>query len=230
VAVAFDAVAAGDAQINDNSLTGLHTVGAGADRLVLLACAVGRTSPGGNSTLWTRSATFGGVSMTELAVIDSGTPAGSGFALVFGLFGPPTGSSTWLVTVNGTVPNDVSNTFIAVPFSYNGVGSVGTPQTGAVNPPTAPSLAVTSATNNRAVWVACTGSSITGNNQTQRYLNNFSGGGAAAGDMVVSDPAGASSVTFSATANSDKWGYIGLNLIAAAAGGVSGSQFFSVLS
>lgn len=229
MAVAFDAVGAGDAQLNDNSLSGVLTVGSGADRAALLWCAVGKAAGGGGEAAWSRSATFAGMSMDELAVAESGTPSGSGFILLFGLLGAPPGPGTWAVNINGTVPLDLSNSFIVAPLSYIGVGAFGTPQTGGVNPPTAPSMNVVSAAGNQAVWGACTGSAVAGNNQTQRYLNNFTGGGAAAGNMVVSDAAGAASVTFSASANADKWGFIGLNLIAAVAPSGSGGQFFSVL-
>ncbi len=212
MAVAYDATGTGaGTTASAASLSWSHTA-TGSKRAVVVGFAVGTVANAGSG--WTRSVTYNGVAMTSFGMIDSGVGQVDGFIELFGLLNPATGSQT--VVASATKASVTPESLIACSVSYTGVGWFGTGVTGAnAGQANAPSLVVPSEVGSMAVGAMCSGSAVAGNTQTQRYRNNLIGN-TAAGNLVVSDGVGAATVTFTANANSDWWGWVGVDLHAAA--------------
>jgi hypothetical protein len=202
VAVTIDAVgpsSAGTAAAS-TTLSWSHTC-SGTDRLLTVGLSVGR----GQNTM-VSGATYDGVSMTEAGLVFSNNQ-NDGYIQLFYLVNPPTGAHTVLATC------DISRDLVAGSVSFTGVDQT-TPVSNIVTSfgsSAPPNITVTSGSDNMAVAVVGNGSSITSSDKDDRWLNNFNNL-SASGNAIQSTAAGASSVAFTYSANSDWWGAVGMNI------------------
>lgn len=211
--VLFDAVgpsAAGAAAAASASLTWSHTVGAGANRLLVVDVAVGASGDTGI----TLGVTFNGVPMTSVAKVHSNN-SNQGYVERFQLVAPATGTFNVVVTVTGGTPDleggsvscsDVNQT---TPLQ-NIVTAFGSSAT--------PSIAVTSAVGNMVIDAVVNGGAIASSLQTSRWIQNQNGL-TAGGNGASSTADGAASVTMSYAVAADWWAIIGADIVAAAGGG-----------
>lgn len=220
MAVAFDAVGGGNnvnGAASPANITWSHTA-TGSNRCVVVGlCA----RDGTNLTGVTRAVTYGGVSMTSLGAIHANNDTARQFAEFFYLLNPATGAQTVSVTCT-----HVANTFNlrANSVSYTGVGSVGTLGT-SVGLSASLSQTVSSATGNMVAqaFIAVDTTAISAYNKTSRY--NFTDATLAT-EILIGDAAGAASVAFTATMNSNEWSGIGVDLQASVAG--NSNLFFAM--
>lgn len=169
--VTFDAVGGGRAAqgsgISPANGSWTHTC-SGSDRAVIVM--ISRSTNGNaNTSSIVRSATYGGIPMTELAAGVTSGSADSGHMIVWGLLNPPTGPQTVQVNTSTT------GNFAGNSVSYNGVGSFGAIST------TAAESAGTGMSNNNTgtdaeamvvagfVAVNATSVAISGYSKTQRF-------------------------------------------------------------
>ncbi len=198
MAIAVDAVGAGDARASDTTLSWLHTV-SGADRLMIVG--VGRE---GGVTKNVTGVTLGAQNFTKLVELDNGV----GSSAVFYLVAPNTGSGTVTVTIDNAVEcagNSISftgvdqSTPIGTHATATGTGS--------------PSVIVSSAVNDLVADFfgigTGAGSFTPGAGQTSRYIEQV---GTASGNHTAgsSTEAGAASVTMDWTTNSDSYSTTGV--------------------
>lgn len=205
MAVAFDASANGSVTF-DVTLTFAHTV-SGSDRLLLVAVLC---NP--NSAI--TGVTYNGVSMTAVET-------GDALIRLYALVNPATGSNNVVVTT------DVDNEIVAIAASYTGVDQ-STPYDGTQASATgdgSPSVSVSSATDNMVVgmsgYVDASGQTVqsAGAGQTSRGSIEENGH-----YVILSDEAGAASVTHSYTRNGAFYynqRIIGINVRAAGGGDVT---------
>lgn len=209
MAVTFDAVgpsAAGQGTAGVTSITWSHTC-TGTNLYVIVGA-----SRGGAST--TLTATFGGVTMTQLGTVASGGGT-DGSVYLFGLVNPPAGASTVLVTAGAA--RDLSGGSI----SFAGVDQTtpaGTAVT-ATSAVTSVSVNVTATTvGNMVAATACYGGGNTVTaGQTSQYskiLNGNTGAGANSGETAAGS-GGTVAMSFSA-GFSDNWGIVAVEVKAAA--------------
>jgi hypothetical protein len=212
MAVAWDATGAGAHNSVSNSISTTHTA-SGSNRAALVSLVVGVVNEASYTT-WTRSCTYGGVSMTSLGVFnDGGSSPPSGFygwVELFGLLNPATGSQTVSASVTKT---GTTHTLGIGSVSYTGVTSFGTPVVGGGT--SSPTLTVASATGDMTVAAFASGTAIATPTKTQRFLSNFDG--SSTGNMLIEDAAGAASVTLAYADNSDYWCGVALDLVASGA-------------
>lgn len=125
--VLFDAIGDGKAAATSGTTPSngswSHTC-SGNDRAVIVHVAVSRNGSGATSTI-TRSATYGGIAMTELAAGSLGGGSISSHMITWGLLNPPTGAQT--VQVNITQSAGGSG-FAGNSVSYTNVDSFDTAQ------------------------------------------------------------------------------------------------------
>ncbi|MBX3010174.1 MAG: DUF11 domain-containing protein [Caldilineaceae bacterium] len=160
-----------------NTLTFAHTTGNGANRLLLVAVAVGSsTSTGGNATT-VSSVTYGGTSLTLVGSIsESGSRVRS---YLYSLLAPPTGTANVVVTLSSSATRPLyagATTFTGVNQSAP-LGTYASYRSG--TSVTSTSLAVTSASGELVYdAVAVDGESnsnialTVGSNQTARWTTN----------------------------------------------------------
>lgn len=214
MAVAFDAASV--AQNGTTSpFTWSHTA-TGSNLIVFVALATGTDAA-------TLAVTYGGTSMTSISKIHSNN-SNVGFVQLFGLKAPASGAST--VSVSGNAGNNTGGFSI----SFNGADqTTGWQNTAtAFGSSTTPATTVTSATGNMVLSTVCNGSSITSANQTSRGINNHDGA-SGAGNNGISTAAGAASVAMGWVALSDFWAIIGVDVIAAGAGGGATNHYLGIL-
>lgn len=223
MAIAFDT--ATDTSVATGTPTS-HTVShtcTGADLVLLVGVSV--ATPSGSVTGTTVTATYNGVSMTE---IRSGTTTGallqtssaSAGSCLFYLLDPATGANNVVVTLSTGEAEILVGT-----ASYTGVDAVengtSTTSNGAAN---SPELSVTSATNDLVFAHATHGDTISGGGTgTTRRYNETTNNASSGGNISGGEEAGAASVSISFTSGvNDHWTLIGLNL-SAAGGGTDGT-------
>lgn len=175
-----------------------HTASAGADVFV----AVVTVSSGGISsvTAYTRSATYGGATMTSLGAANPQI-SGSyyGWTELFHLARVPGGAQTVSISASGgsgTIDQTIANS-----VSYLHVGPLSSAITNSGTTTSMSSGSIPSATGQLVVQVFGAGGyteSASGYNQTTRYSNSLTGG-AADCDIILGDAPGASTVSFAAT-------------------------------
>lgn len=221
--VAFDALGGGKAadttNSNPNNATWSHTA-TGSDRAVLVI--VGVKAASGISTDIVRSATYGGVAMTELQIITSGT----NHLIFFGLLNPATGAQTVAVNLSGVATGSSGNS-----VSYTGVDSFGTISTTSGSAAgTAMSHGVTGSAVGRSIAQAflalnaTLGSQIINYTPTSRFSIAVQSWSPA---INAGDAAGAAgTVTFTANRGSGvQWRSIAVDLIEAVAATNTGAFF-----
>ena len=208
--VAFDAVGAGTTGggTASKSVTYSHTIGAGANCVIV-----------GAGVLATAAATFtakvGTTSMTQVGAFLFETASNDGYVVLFKLLNPPTGAQTMTFAVSG------GTDYIAVnSVSYANVGSVGATATTNSGTSTSASLTVSAAPNDMVVQVFAANNSgvpalsFSAYNQTSRY--NVTGVNSVNIGTLMGDAPGASSVSFTSTVStSSTWGAIGVPLLPA---------------
>lgn len=208
MAVAFDAVGPGATGIGDNPVTSLTWSHTCTGTNLLLTAGVAAGVPGTDTTV-TTTVTYNGIAMTSAGKIHSNNDI-HGYVELFYLVAPPTGANTVAVTANTAVALECGS------VSFTGVDQ-SNPVAGATTSfgfSTAPSITVSSATDNMVVDAACSGSAITGSGKTSRWIQNLNGG-SGAGNGAQSTAAGAGSVTMSYTAGNDWWGMVAMSVVAA---------------
>jgi hypothetical protein len=204
--VTYDSVGAGNGQ-QAATVSETHTIGAGANALVLGVTAWGTGATGNTATVGT----------TSMTLLGNYTPdSGTMYLLIFGLLSPPTGTQTITFTSATGTPYVNLNS-----VAYAGVLSFGT-AVNASGSGTAASQTVSSTTSNQLIFQMFTddqGSASgapTGYNQTARW----SGDGSVAQPTVIGDAPGGGNITFSATMPlSATWGGLAIPLNGAAGGG-----------
>lgn len=217
MAVAYDAVAHTDFGSSTGSYT--HTIGAGATNTALVVgVSYDPSGPDSHTDAGKSvSVTCDGVAMTELGTLVHSNGSNAGFVQMFGVAGLATGAHTIAASVTGYQTDDF---VIMGSVSFTGVDQTtpfGTPQTHSGSGSSF-SVAVSSATGDMVVDIACNGSGIDGSMQTSRWLNNLNGN-SAAGNAAMSTAAGGSSVTMGYNVTDDWDAIIAVNVLAAGAGG-----------
>lgn len=212
MSVAFDAIGSPGSSAatvgSGSSLTWNHTC-SGSNRLLIVGITVGE-----NSGADTASVTYNGVAMASAGLQLSDNQGG--FAQLFYLIAPPSGSSYQIaVSISGPSTDIVGNS-----LSFTGADQV----TGVNNVVTnygsgvTGSISVSSAVGNMVVDVFCSGSGLGSgtSDQTLEWHDDFSSGtGASCGAQSIAN--GSSSVTMGyANFNSDWWGLVGANILAVA--------------
>jgi len=208
MAVAFDAVgpsASGTA--GPNPLTWTHTA-SGTNRAVIVGVSYTDGSYANNEV-----ATYGGVSMTRLAGVNSNNDF-HGYAVLFVLVNPPTGSQTVSVSsVNNVIGGSISFTGVDQSTPFDTPNTAYGDNSSGSNPPT---VVVSSSVGDMVVDVVVNGSGLDGAQGTLRWLDNVDNNGAA-GNAAQSTYPGAASVTakYIPTSGLDWWGMIAVNVKAA---------------
>lgn len=201
MAGAFDALGGGKAAdttgtANSINATWTHTA-SGADRAVVAAISVVSDVSTATTASFTRTVTYGGVSMTSLGEIQPNNTTVGMFLEFFGLLSPATGAQTVSVTVARASTNIG---FGGNSLSYTGVGSFGTvTAAGGTEAGTSVSQTVTgSATGHRVVqgFNARQTSNLASYNQSTRF--SIAGTGWTS-SMIVGDATGAASIPFTAS-------------------------------
>lgn len=225
MAVVFDAVgpSATGTSVSGappSGLTWSHTC-TGTNRLLVVGVAYAAGGAyGGNDSTASMSATYNGVSMTSAGIRHS-NDATVGFAQLFYLVAPATGSNTVSVSISGWGGNTVE--VLGGSVSFTGV-SQSTPIqnfTTAAGSSSSPSLSVATSSQNMAVALSASGTNITSDSQTSRWLLNHDGN-TGVGNITQSTANNASSATFSYTlASSDFWAVLGLDVVASSSGALT---------
>lgn len=149
---------------------------------------------------YTRSATYGGVSMTDMGSVDMGTGRNRSWLQVWQLASPASGAQT--VSVTATKSGTFSwGQMICV--TYGNIGSVGSLLTNTATSGNA-AHTVSSASGRRIVQAFASDGTLGTYNQTQRATDGQF--------MRVGDAPGAASVSFSATASAF-WGSLAFELL-----------------
>lgn len=211
----FDAVGpssagAGGAGPPASPLTWSH-VCSGNDRLLLVGVAFGY----GNTTGLTVSATYNGVSMTQIGTVDSNNGT-AGKAYLFGLLAPTPGTNTVAVTFSGGA-SDANSAIEAGSESFTSVTQASL-AAAVTNLATAfgsganPTVNVTSAVGNLVADLLVMGGTITSSADTQRWLKNVNGS-TAGGNGAQATQVGAASVTMNYTAAAEFWGLLAVNIV-----------------
>ncbi|OBB20622.1 cellulase family glycosylhydrolase [Mycolicibacterium elephantis] len=212
VVVELDAVGAGNRATGSTSTLSVdleHTVGEGADYLVVAVCGSWSSS----SSTWETLTTFSATSdvdgaLTPLTTANVGTQD-LGAVRLFGLANPTAGAHT--ITVTTAKAGTTFSSLMGQTLSYSGVGGTSGANT-VSNFSAALDLHISSAADSVVVFVGGfsgdRSSSFSGG--TVRYNNGGSVGGA--GDFaIVADAAGAATVTFSADSGVQNGG-VGISL------------------
>lgn len=172
-----------------------------------------------NSTSTSVSVTYGGVAMTQLGIILTGSSTNRGAASIHYLANPATGSQTVTATSGGT---STKTAIALLPAVYNGVSSLDAAVSDIAG---SASISVTSAVGNKCFCVVTSGFDITAINQNQLYDAFTSVGGN--GDAInVSDADGAGTVTFTPTGSATSMSYIACDINAVVT--TSPGQFFAM--
>lgn len=222
-AVGYDATGTGFLQTSSSTGaingTWSHTATAGAAVVVAVEVYSWDTS---STSYASRTVTYDGVAMTSLGVRNA--PSSEGWVELFGLTNAPGGTKTVAVNLPARSPSSGLDTIFSVvanSVSYNGVTAFGTAVS---NSGTGTSLASGSVTSAAGRMVAhafadfepsgsATTVDLSAYNRTSRYLNNF---GASGGDRLgfqIGDAAGASTVSFAATAaHTANWASLAVDL------------------
>jgi len=199
--VALDSSSAGQGALSASSLSWNHTVGTGSNTLLVVG-VVGGCVP---------SVKYNGVSMTHAAQVYNNNHAPDTTDLFY-LVAPTAGTHTVQVTYSGCT-SDVE----AGSISFTGVNQTTPLAHIATNfgAGTSAGVTVTSVAGDMVVDVVGDGTAINSSSQTLRWLKNQNGS-TAHGNGAQSTAAGASSVTMGySTTNSDWWGIIGADVVAA---------------
>jgi hypothetical protein len=215
VAVTFDAVgpsSAGASASGASSLSWSHTNNGNA-------LVAGSSANPANDAGWSMTATYAGTAMAAGAIVHSNGGT-AGFLRVFTLANPATGANTVAVTVTGGTTELTGGS-----ISMAGAGSFVTQYsaTGSVTPATATSVGSTS--GGLLAAFVCTGTGVTSATapSTSRYIDNFSGAGAAGCSAGATSPSTGSNVTTAWTISSDWWAVIGVEVLPGAAPVLAGS-------
>jgi hypothetical protein len=202
----------GTSTANKASLTWSHTV-SGPNTLLTVGVSVGKVTT--NIQAYSLGVTFNGVAMTSAnsGHLQSGT-SNTGFVELFYLKNPSSGAHTVAVTLTGGTADMEAGS-----VSFNGVDQTTPISHVATNSGngTSATLTVTSAVGDMAVNAEVSGGGSGGNTtsgNTMRW-NNQQNTTSAGGYGAQSTAAGASSVNMSYTIDSDNWGIIGLDIVAA---------------
>ena len=207
--VVVDAVGPGNMVVNIPAMSWNHTC-SGSNRLLVVGVAMGTSTSDASAVL---SVTYAGIPMVPAGKRHANDQS-AGFAQLFYLVAPPTGTNT--VTVTETGYTGSSYTMEGGSTSFTGVNQTTPEQNNlsAVGYSPAPTLSVPSTIGHMVVDVVVGGSSISGSGQTLEWMNNENdntGGGNAA----QSTAAGAPSVTMSYTTGSDWWAVVGMDIVPA---------------
>ena len=195
--VTYDATGGGQSKSNQSTptttLSWSHTATAGSYVVVAIA-----TYQASQAALSSKSVTYDGVAMTLLGTI---RPNNTDFGLValWGLPNAPGGAKT--VAASATASSGNVTAMSGNSVSYTGVGSVGTVASAARSGSIALSTTATGVIGGRVVNAFSTVSSGTGNtlsgyNQSQRFLHNSVAGTDVS--LLIGDSGTVGSVTFSA--------------------------------
>lgn len=190
------------------TLTWNHTCGANANYFVVRVAFYTTQSA-------TVSVSYDGVAMQLLQSVAFGNST----AQIYGLANPVTGSAQQVSVTVWTPTGSYVDAVVAESDSYNGVGSVGAASTN-TGSGTSLSQTVTSATGDYIVqsfMEVATGATLASYNQTQQF-NSYVAVGASNLVLLAGDAAGASSVSFTATASTSgfsQWAAAAVNLIPA---------------
>lgn len=221
--VAYDATGTGFLQTA--SSTGVingtwsHTATAGA--AVVVAVEVYSWDASATSYA-SRTVTYDGVAMTSLGVRNA--PSNEGWVELFGLTSAPGGTKTVAVNLPARSPSSGLDTIFSVvanSVSYNNASAFGTAVSNSGTGTSLSSGSVTSATGRMVAHAFAafepSGSATTVNlsayNRTSRYLNNFGSSGGDRLGFQIGDAAGASTVSFAATAaNTANWASLAVDL------------------
>lgn len=214
MAVAFDAVgpsAAGQGQTGGASpLTWSHTC-SGSDRALIVGVVLASSADGAINT----TATYNGVSMNSVAGEVHSNAATMGYAEMFVLANPASGTNTVSVTITGATVEGLECGSV----SFTGADQANpiAHQATATGNSTSATVAVTSATDNMVVDLVACGTSIGASNQTSRWLLNRNSSTAAGNGAQATAP-GAASVTMTRTIPTEFWSIIAADIAAAPTG------------
>jgi len=201
--VEYDASASNTNTTNSNntkSVSWTHTA-SGTNRMVIVV--VGVLAVSGNYTTVARTVTYGGFQMMSLGAVHSGGSDNNPWVEYWYLPNPPTGSQTVNVTV--TKSGVVFYRLFGGSYSYTNCNGVTGFTTGSgTTAGTALSQTVSSQTAERVLqtfesYNGLGSGSITSYNQTQ--ITSLAAAGSGADDaLLIGDAAGASSISYTATA------------------------------
>lgn len=191
-----------------------HTA-AGSGRAVIVAIGGARVAAGGIGSI-TRSATYGGVAMTELgARMTNNEASGSFYSIFWGLLAPATGAQIVAISLSASGINLGAAGNSA---SYTGVGSFGSVSSAFGMSGSSMSHTVTGSESGNMIaqsFVAenSSGVSITAYNRTSRFSVARQSWSPA---VLGGDAAGAASVAFTGTkSGSARWASWAVDLISA---------------
>lgn len=208
MAVAYDATGGGFTYTYPGSGSNLgisgswsHTATAGA---TVIVGTWTQTNNKGHASSFTRSVTYGGVSMTSLGAIDHGGGSG-GWTELFYIQNVAGGAKT-VAWSTSPVSGSAYLCGAANSVSYTGVGSVNAEVTNDGSGSSASSGSVTSATNNMVVQafgstVAAGTNALQSYSGTSRYANGV-GVSTFVLDWILGDAPGSTTVTVTASINS----------------------------
>jgi hypothetical protein len=209
---------AGSATWTTFSVSWSHTVTASGSNLALFVGAI--FSPTNGSMSATLAATYNGVTMQSAGTVLPDNQSGVGFAQLFYLANPATGTNTVQVTatyVSGT--RATGDGLIGGSVSFTGVSQTTPEQNFITNygSGSSGSVSVTSSSSDMTLSTLVSGTYGT---TTSTNTLRWSGGGvgAQAGcNAAQATAAGASSVSMGFSFSSDWWGIIGVDIVAAGA-------------
>lgn len=208
MAVAFDAVGPSSSgsvkTTSSTSSTWSHTVGTGTNRYLVVGVSLG----GGSTGTGTCTATFGGVSMTQLGTARPAT-TGTGKVYLFGLANPASGTGTVTIT------SSTAGVITGGSTSWTGVGSVGTAASAVGGSVTAAVSVTGTATSSMVVAQAGAGSAFSATTQTLRYRATGNTASSAGNSQGISAAGNGGTVAMSNTLSSDDWAVIAVELKAA---------------
>lgn len=214
MAVQIDTVgpsSAGTGITSGTSLNWSHTCN-GANRFVVVGVTAGLQT--GSDAGLSLGVTYGGIAMTSAAMRHSFDQT-AGFAQLFYMIAPPSGTSTVAVTLSGGTADLTGGS-----VSFNGVDQsmpFGTVYTSIGND-TTPTITVPNTTSGNIILdTVGDGSAILANTQTlqwEKNLNYLSG----CGNGAQSTTAGGGSVTSSYSSSSDWWVVIAMEIFASGPG------------
>jgi hypothetical protein len=211
---------AGSASWTTFSLSWSHTVTTSGSNPALFVGV--NFSPQNNGTSATLAATYAGVTMQSAGTVLPNNTSGVGFAQLFYLANPATGTNTVQVTatyVSGT--RSASDGLIGGSVSFTGVNQTTPEQNFITNygSGSSGSVSVTSSSSDMTLSTLVSGTyGTTTSTNTLRWADgSASVGGQAACNAAQATAPGASSVSMGFSFTSDWWGIIGVDVAAAGA-------------
>jgi hypothetical protein len=205
--VTFDAVgpsSAGASAAAAASLTWSHTVGAGANALIV-GSAVGKSPETGLTT----TATYAGVTMTPGTIIHSGGGT-NGYLRVFTLLNPAVGANNVVVTLSSSTADLTGGS-----ISFNGAGSFVAQYSATGNSATASATSSGSAAGGMIAAFVVDGGGTTSATapSTSRFIKDLNAATAGGNCAGATSPSTGSNVTTAWSINADNWAVIGVEVL-----------------